>query len=60
MDSGKIARDLGWQPRHTLTEGLLATIEWYLSHPDWVTAIRKQQEYQTWLSKNYDEREKSS
>ena len=60
MDSGKLAHDLGWQPRHTLTEGLLATIEWYLANPDWVTTIRKQQEYQIWLSKNYDEREKSS
>jgi len=60
MDSGKIKRDLGWNPRHTLTEGLRTTVDWYLSHSDWVTAIRKQQEYQSWLSKNYDRREKTA
>ena len=59
MDSGKLQRELGWVPRHTLTQGLRDTIDWYLANPDWVTAIRKQQEYQSWLAKNYDEREKS-
>ena len=59
MDSSKIQRELGWRPHHSLTEGLGDTVNWYLSHPDWVTAIRKQQEYQSWLAKNYDEREKS-
>lgn len=60
MDSRKIERELGWQPRHTLSAGLRDTVNWYLSHPDWVTAIRKQQEYQTWLSNNYDRREETS
>jgi len=60
MDSGKIQRELGWRPRHNLTEGLLATIEWYLSNPIWIAAIRKQQEYQGWLAQNYNERKKSS
>lgn len=60
MDSGKIERDLGWRPRHTLTEGLRDTVDWYLSHPDWVAAIRKQQNYQSWLAQNYDKREKTA
>lgn len=60
MDSSKIKRELGWRPQHTVTEGLFATIEWYLSNPDWVAAIRKQREYQGWLKQNYDEREKST
>jgi len=51
---------LGWSPRHTLTDGLRNTIDWYLANPDWVLAIRKQQEYQSWLTKNYDTREKTS
>jgi len=59
MDSGKLERELGWVPRHSLTLGLRDTVDWYLANPDWVTAIRKQQEYQSWLAKNYDEREKS-
>ena len=53
MDIGKIRCELGWEPRHTLKQGLLDTVNWYLSHPEWVAAIRKQQEYQQWLDKNY-------
>lgn len=60
MDAGKIERELGWRPRHSLTEGLRDTVEWYLSHPDWVAAIRKQQEYQNWLAQNYEKREKAT
>jgi dTDP-glucose 4,6-dehydratase len=59
MDAGKIGRELGWRPLHSLTEGLRNTVEWYLSHPDWVAAIRKQQEYQNWLAQNYEKREKA-
>ena len=29
IDSNKIRRELGWQPRYTLTEGLSQTAEWY-------------------------------
>jgi len=57
MDAGKLERELGWQPRRSLTEGLRDTVEWYLSHPEWVAAIRKQQEYQIWLMQNYEKRE---
>ena len=60
MDAGKIERELGWRPRHSLTEGLRDTVEWYLSHPEWVTAIRKQQEYQSWLAENYEKRENAA
>ncbi len=56
MDTHKITAELGWRPRHTLTEGLLDTVNWYLSHPEWVTAIREKQEYQGWLDKNYKSR----
>lgn len=60
MDSSRIQRELGWSPRHTLKDGLCDTVNWYLSHPEWVLAIRKQQDYQAWLTKNYDTREKTS
>jgi dTDP-glucose 4,6-dehydratase len=56
MDITKIRRELGWKPRHSLHEGLSATVEWFLSHPDWVDAIQCRTEYQTWLNRNYDER----
>ncbi len=56
MDTRKISAELGWRPRHTLAQGLLDTVKWYLSHPEWVSAIRQQQEYQRWLDKNYASR----
>jgi dTDP-glucose 4,6-dehydratase len=58
MDSRKIERELGWRPRHSLAEGLLETVQWYLANPGWAEAIQKQQEYQRWLDQNYQEREK--
>ncbi len=58
MDSSKIQHELGWTPRHSLGDGLRATIEWFLAHPDWTSAIQKQHEYQDWMHRNYQKREK--
>lgn len=39
MDSSKLRRELGWQPRYTdqngMQDGLKQTIDWYDSHRDW-------------------------
>jgi dTDP-glucose 4,6-dehydratase len=56
MDVTKIKTELGWQPHETLTSGLLKTATWYLDHPEWVDAIRRQQDYQGWIAKNYEQR----
>ncbi len=56
MNTHKISAELGWRPRHTLTEGLLDTVNWYLSHPEWISTIRQQQEYRGWLEANYKSR----
>jgi dTDP-glucose 4,6-dehydratase len=56
MDITKIQRELGWQPRHSLTEGIQKTVAWYLSHPEWAQAIQKQKEYQQWIDHNYTRR----
>jgi dTDP-glucose 4,6-dehydratase len=57
MDSAKIQRELDWQPQHSLTSGLLKTVEWYLENPGWVAAINKHQDYQGWLKENYAQRD---
>jgi dTDP-glucose 4,6-dehydratase len=56
MNITKIHQKLDWQPRYSLEVGLLNTTRWYCEHPQWVKAIRQQQDYQGWLSRNYDHR----
>jgi dTDP-glucose 4,6-dehydratase len=56
MDISKISTDLGWQPNQSLGSGLRKTIDWYLQNSEWIDTVRRQQDYQNWLSKNYDER----
>ncbi|HEX9618112.1 MAG TPA: dTDP-glucose 4,6-dehydratase [Anaerolineales bacterium] len=56
MNIDKIKSELGWQPAQSLESGLLQTVEWYLAHPEWVDAIRKQSDYQRWIERNYAER----
>jgi dTDP-glucose 4,6-dehydratase len=60
MNINKIEAELGWQPKHTLADGLLKTVRWYLEHGEWIQAIHKQEEYQSWLVKNYVDREEKS
>lgn len=56
MDTHKISTELGWRPRHNLTQGLLDTVQWYLAHSEWVAGIRRQQEYKGWMDANYKSR----
>lgn len=57
IDITKITSQLGWQPKQSLGSGLHNTIQWYLSHPEWVSTIRQQHDYQQWLEHNYDKRQ---
>jgi len=36
MDSSKIRQELGWSPETPFEQGLEETINWYLTHRDWV------------------------
>lgn len=38
LDGSKLERELGWTARRRLDEGLAATVDWYLAHPDWLAA----------------------
>lgn len=60
MNIDKIKRDLGWAPRHSLSDGLRATVEWYLANSAWMDAIQKQRDYQKWVDQNYQKREKEA
>jgi dTDP-glucose 4,6-dehydratase len=56
MNITKIETELGWSPRESLASGLTRTVRWYLDNPEWVTVVHDQQDYQTWIDKNYAER----
>jgi dTDP-glucose 4,6-dehydratase len=39
LDPGKLARALGWQPRHDLDTALRATLRWVLANGAWCAAV---------------------
>jgi dTDP-glucose 4,6-dehydratase len=55
IDSGKIRRELGWQAEVPFEAGLRQTVEWYLSHPQWVEQASRGS-YGKWIEKNYAHR----
>jgi dTDP-glucose 4,6-dehydratase len=52
IDSSKIERELGWQPRIPFDQGLQETVCWYRDHSDWVRAIRSG-EYMQYYERQY-------
>ncbi len=52
IDSSKLQRELGWQPRHDLESGLAETVRWYAENGDWVSGVRSGQ-YREWIEANY-------
>ncbi|MFC2028399.1 dTDP-glucose 4,6-dehydratase [Chloroflexota bacterium] len=56
MDYSKIKSELGWTPRHDLSNGLRRTVEWYISNLDWVEKISSRAGYNEWMDQNYMKR----
>ena len=40
LDSSKIRRELGWRPEIDFPQGLRATLDWYMAHPEWWEQLR--------------------
>ena len=55
IDARKIARELGWAPQRDLGTSLPEVVDWYLSHAEWVDAIRSG-EYRRFYAEQYGER----
>ena len=55
IDPTKIHNELGWQPKTMFDDGIIKTIEWYLSHKSWWEEIISG-EYQDYYKKMYGER----
>ena len=55
IDASKIERELGWKPAENFDTGIRKTVQWYLSHQDWVANVQSGS-YRDWVEKNYAER----
>jgi dTDP-glucose 4,6-dehydratase len=53
----KIRDELGWTRHTPIEEGLDKTLEWYMSHEQWVRNVRTE-EYKKWLDINYARRDR--
>jgi dTDP-glucose 4,6-dehydratase len=56
IDARKIERELGWRPAETFETGIRKTVEWYLSHADWVARVQSGA-YRDWVERNYESRQ---
>ncbi|MBI4993173.1 MAG: GDP-mannose 4,6-dehydratase, partial [Candidatus Magasanikbacteria bacterium] len=55
LDSSKIKRELGWEPRIKFADGLKQTIEWYKNNEDWWKRV-KNGDYQKYYAEYYQKR----
>lgn len=55
IDASKIERELNWKPAETFESGIQKTVDWYLTHQDWVNNVTSG-EYKNWVNQNYQER----
>ncbi|MGO4478335.1 dTDP-glucose 4,6-dehydratase [Massilia sp. 2TAF26] len=55
IDARKLERELGWKPNETFESGLRKTVEWYLTHKEWVENVTSGA-YRTWIGLHYDGR----
>ncbi|MGE0372451.1 MAG: dTDP-glucose 4,6-dehydratase [Gammaproteobacteria bacterium] len=54
IDARKIEHELGWRPAETFATGIRKTVQWYLSHQDWVTNVQNGA-YREWIGRHYGE-----
>lgn len=57
MNTSKIQRDLGWQPRYDFATGLRQTVQWYLANRDWWQPLLSA-DYQPYYAALYGEQTK--
>jgi dTDP-glucose 4,6-dehydratase len=52
IDARKIEAELGWRPAETFETGIRKTVQWYLSHADWVAEVQSGA-YRDWVTQQY-------
>jgi dTDP-glucose 4,6-dehydratase len=52
IDARKLEAELGWKPAETFETGIHKTVQWYLTHPEWVSNVQSGA-YREWVQKQY-------
>ncbi len=52
IDARKIERELGWVPQETFETGLRKTVQWVLTHGEWLAHV-KSGAYRDWMTQHY-------
>ena len=55
IDSSRLQNELGWEPSLQFEEGLIKTVDWYLTHEDWLNNVTSG-DYQKYYDKMYSDR----
>ena len=55
IDASKIINELGWKPSVTFEQGIVKTIDWYISQKDWLKNVVSG-DYQKYYEKMYGDR----
>ena len=55
IDARKIEQEFAWKPAETFESGIRKTVQWYLSHQDWVAQVQSGG-YRDWVQTNYSKR----
>jgi dTDP-glucose 4,6-dehydratase len=58
MDCSKIQREWGWKSEVDFSVGLKDTVEWYMSHQDWIAGI-KDASYLSYYDRMYTRRDET-
>lgn len=52
IDASKIRHELGWTPSETFESGIQKTVDWYLTHEEWVKRVQSGA-YKEWMHQQY-------
>lgn len=52
VDASKLRKELGWAPRENFRSGIRKTIQWYLSHKQWLDSVVSGA-YKEWIAAQY-------
>jgi dTDP-glucose 4,6-dehydratase len=55
IDSSKMKKHFGWEPKEQIANGMKKTVRWYLENMQWISAV-KGIDYGKWMDANYASR----